>query len=87
MKKSTEGPYGAVVKIDAMKQVVMLKCLRIREGALRKKEREIQQFQALIEQTEVYRLALISDVATSQMKLLLALEKEIYLMYPHILRS
>ena len=68
VRKSIEGPYGAVIKIDAVKQVITLKCLGAREGALREKEREIQQLQALIEQTQVYRLALIGDVASYNSK-------------------
>ena len=54
IRKTIEGPYGAVTKIDAVKQVVTLKCLRTREGVLREKEREIRRLQAQIEQTQVY---------------------------------
>ena len=44
VRGNIEGPYGAVVKIDAVKQVVMLKSLGEREGELREKEREIQRY-------------------------------------------
>ena len=40
MRKGIEGPYGAVAKIDAVKQVVTLKCLGTRERLLREKERD-----------------------------------------------
>ena len=53
VRGNIEGPYGAVVKIDAVKQVVMLKSLGEREGELREKEREIQRLQSQIEQTQV----------------------------------
>ena len=53
IRKAVEGPYGAVTKIDAVKQVITLKCLRTREGVLREKEREIRRLQAQIEQTQV----------------------------------
>ena len=53
VRKGIEGPYGAVAKIDAVKQVVTLKCLGTRERLLREKEREIQQLQAEMEQTQV----------------------------------
>ncbi len=53
VRKTVEGPYGAVTKIDAVKQVVTLKCLGTREGVLREKEREIRQLQAQMEQTQV----------------------------------
>ena len=59
VRKSLDGSYGAVTKIDAVKQVVTLKCLTTREGVLREKEREIQRLQALMEQTQVGLCSLI----------------------------
>ena len=58
MRKCIEGPYGAVAKIDAVKQVVTLKCLGTRDGVLREKEREIRRLQAQMEQTQVGLLSL-----------------------------
>ena len=53
IRVSIEGPYGPVVRIESVKQVVMMKILKVKEEELREKEREIQQFQVQTEQIQV----------------------------------
>ena len=61
MKATIEGPYGKFAKMDAVKQVAIMKDLRGKEEDVRVKtdelavkDGEIQQLQQQLEQAQVY---------------------------------
>ena len=53
MKADIEGPYGDVARIDAVRQVVMMKSLRKRDTEMREKDVEICQLQHELEHERV----------------------------------
>ena len=60
MKADIEGPYGEIAKIDAVRQVVMMRALRKRDTEVREKsdesaakDVEIQQLQEELEHEQV----------------------------------
>ena len=60
MKATIEGPYGEIAKLDAVRQVAMMRALRGKEEDVREKkdelaakDGEIQQLQQQLEQAQV----------------------------------
>ena len=53
MKADIEGPYGDVARIDAVRQVVMMRALRKRDTEVRRKDVEICQLQQELEHERV----------------------------------
>ena len=63
MKATIEGPYGEFAKMDAVKQVAMMRAFRARDKDIRvkmdelvTKDGEIQQLQQQLEQAQVHNL-------------------------------
>ena len=61
MKAIVEGPYGEFMKMDAVKQVALMRALkgrdedvRVKTGELAAKDGEIQQLQHQLEQAQVH---------------------------------
>ena len=50
MRADIEGPYGAIARADAVRQVVMMKTLREREEETREKTNEVEAKEQVIQQ-------------------------------------
>ena len=53
MKATIEGPYGEFAKLDAVRQVAMMKALQGRDEDVRLKTNELQQLHQQLEQAQV----------------------------------
>ena len=69
MKAEVDGPYGDLAKLDALKQVAVMKALMGKDSAMRKKtaelaakDMEIQQLQQELEQIKVLHLKMIVGI-------------------------
>ena len=53
MKATIEGPYGEFARMDAVKQVAMVRALKRRDEDARVKTNELQQVHQQLEQAQV----------------------------------
>ena len=53
MKATIEGPYGEFARMDAVKQVAMVRALKRRDEDVRVKTNELQQVHQQLEQAQV----------------------------------